>query len=50
MIEAFITWEDGTKSTLTARDYGELFMQINSTGKEMISMDSHLIAEGGADT
>lgn len=45
MIEAFVTWEDGTASTITARDYGELFLQINSQAKQMQSIDTHLIEE-----
>lgn len=43
VIEAFITWEDGTTSTITARDYGELFMQIDSAPQPITSIETHLI-------
>lgn len=45
MIEAFITWEDETSSTITALNWGELFLQINSQAKQVLSIDSHLIEE-----
>lgn len=43
MIEAFITWKDGTASTITARDWGDLDTQIKSTPKELEAMEAHLI-------
>lgn len=46
MIEAFVTWEDGTTSTITARDFGEMFLQINSDEREMVNLESHIIEEG----
>lgn len=45
VIEAFVTWEDGTTSTITARDYGELFLQLESSQKPMLTIETHLIEE-----